>query len=204
MKEFEDIRFYKDNEVQPALQEYMRHPMVKALLQFTFPEKNTEEIEKVLRECHSIRDFQSKVIYSSVQKVIEKSTEGLTYDGFEKLDNKQAYLYISNHRDIILDTSLLNSTLYEQDLVMTASAIGDNLVQKPFLMVLSRLNRNFLVNRGLSPREMLKSSMVLSTYIKKLLLEDKRFILCIYKRVLKFKIESFFGKFIINFRIKFE
>ncbi|WP_339653682.1 1-acyl-sn-glycerol-3-phosphate acyltransferase [uncultured Salegentibacter sp.] len=174
MKEFEDIRFYKDEEVQPALQEFLRHPMVKALLQFTFPDKTSEEIAAVLGECHSIRDFQTKVIYNSVLKVIEKSTEGLTYNGFEKLDNDQPYFYISNHRDIILDTSLLNTSLYEQDLIMTASAIGDNLVQKPFLMALSRLNRNFLVKRGLSPREMLKSSMVLSEYIKQLLLEEGR------------------------------
>ncbi|WP_289022500.1 1-acyl-sn-glycerol-3-phosphate acyltransferase [uncultured Salegentibacter sp.] len=174
MKEFEDIRFYKDSEVQPALMEYLGHPMIKALLQFTFPEKSSEEIAAILGTCHSIRDFQSKVIYNSVLKVIEKSTEGLTYSGFDKLDGRQAYFYMSNHRDIILDTCLLNTTLYEQDLIMTASAIGDNLVQKPFLMTLSRLNRNFLVKRGLGPREMLKSSMVLSAYIKKLLLEDGR------------------------------
>ena len=174
MKEFEDIRFYNDDEVQPALKEYMRHPMVKTLLQFTFPEKSMEEIAAIIEECHSIRDFQTKVISNSVLKVIEKSTEGLSYKGFDKLDGDQPYFYISNHRDIILDTSLLNTTLYEQDLIMTASAIGDNLVQKPFLMALSRLNRNFLVKRGISPREMLKSSMVLSAYIKKLLQEDGR------------------------------
>ncbi|WP_079720621.1 1-acyl-sn-glycerol-3-phosphate acyltransferase [Salegentibacter holothuriorum] len=174
MKEFENIRFYKDEEVQPALMEFKEHPMVRTLLQFTFPEKNSEEIAAILGTCHSIRDFQSKVIYNSVLKVIEKSTEGLTYSGFDKLNSDQAYFYMSNHRDIILDTCLLNTTLYEQDLIMTASAIGDNLVQKSFLMALSRLNRNFLVKRGISPREMLKSSMVLSEYIKKLLLEDGR------------------------------
>ena len=82
-------------------------------------------------------------------------------------------MFISNHRDIILDTSLINCALYEQDLVMTASAIGDNLVQKPFLLLLSRLNRNFLVQRGLTPREMLRSSQNLSEYIRHLLLEEK-------------------------------
>ena len=97
MKEFEDIRFYKDDEVQPALAEFMRHPMVKTLLQFTFPDKDSEEIAAILEECHSIRDFQTKVIYNSVLKVIEKSTEGLTYDGFDKLDSDKPYFYISNH-----------------------------------------------------------------------------------------------------------
>lgn len=174
MTNFEKIRFYEDSEVQPALQQYIKHPMIRALLVFTFPEKSSEEIEKIISECHSIKDFQTKVIYKSIRKVLEKSSEGLTYSGFEGLKKDQAYLFISNHRDILLDTSLLNCALYEQGLIMTASAIGDNLVQKPFLLLLSKLNRNFLVQRGLGPREMLKSSQELSEYIKNLLLKKNR------------------------------
>ncbi len=171
---FEEIRFYNDNEVQAALKQYVNHPMVKALLQFTFPEKPYDEIKQILENCHSIYDFQSKVIYHSVKKVLEKSSEGLSYSGFEKLKKGESYMFISNHRDIILDTSLINCALYEQELVMTASAIGDNLVQKPFLLLLSRLNRNFLVQRGLTPREMLRSSLNLSKYIRHLLLDENR------------------------------
>jgi len=174
VQNFDDIRFYKDEEVNPALQEYVRHPMVRALLQFTFPEAESGQIQAVLKECHSISDFQSKVIYLSVEKVLEKSSEGLTDAGFEKLESSKPYFYVSNHRDIILDTCLINYTLHDHDLTMTASAIGDNLVQKPFLMALSKLNRNFLVLRNQSPREMLKSSLKLSEYIKHLLFEEDR------------------------------
>ncbi len=174
MQNFDDIRFYKDEEVNDALREYVKHPMVKALLQFTFPELKFSDILAITKNCHSIADFQSKVIYLSVEKVLEKTSEGLSDKGFDNLNSNESYFYISNHRDIILDTSLINYTLYNHDLVMTASAIGDNLVQKPFLMALSKLNRNFLVLRNQSPREMLKSSLKLSQYIRKLLLEDKR------------------------------
>ncbi|WP_298527439.1 1-acyl-sn-glycerol-3-phosphate acyltransferase [uncultured Christiangramia sp.] len=173
MQNFDDIRFYDDEEVNPALQQYVKHPMVKALLQFTFPDLEYEEIKTIVADCYSIRDFQSKVIYYSVEKVLEKSSEGLSDRGFDKLDEDESYFYISNHRDILLDTSLLNYTLYNHDLVMTASAIGDNLVQKPFLAALAKLNRNFLVLRNQSPREMLKSSMRLSEYTRGLL-EDSR------------------------------
>jgi 1-acyl-sn-glycerol-3-phosphate acyltransferase len=174
VQNFDDIRFYKDEEVNRALREYVKHPMVKALLQFTFPELEIDDIKAILKECHSIADFQSKVIYLSVEKVLEKTSEGLTDNGFDELDPSESYFYISNHRDIILDTSLINYSLYNHDLVMTASAIGDNLVQKPFLMALSKLNRNFLVLRNQSPREMLKSSLKLSEYIRHLLLDEKR------------------------------
>ncbi|MFD1094328.1 1-acyl-sn-glycerol-3-phosphate acyltransferase [Salegentibacter chungangensis] len=174
MQDFEEIRYYEGAEVNEALRQYVKHPMVKALLQFTFPEKEFDAIEEIVLDCYSIEDFQSRVIYHTVAKVLEKSTEGLTYEGFDKLEKEESYFYISNHRDIILDTSLLNYTLIDHDMVTTASAIGDNLVQKPFLMALSRLNRNFLVKRGISPREMLRSSQVLSGYVKKLLLQDGR------------------------------
>jgi len=174
VQNFDDIRFYKDKEVNPALLEFMKHPMVRALLQFTFPDLKSGEIQAVLKECHSIADFQSKVIYLSVEKVLEKTSEGLTDAGFADLDTSESYFYISNHRDIVLDTCLINYNLHDHDLVMTASAIGDNLVQKPFLMALSKLNRNFLVLRNQSPREMLKSSLKLSEYIKHLLFNEKR------------------------------
>lgn len=174
MTNYDDIRFYNDKEVQAALREYVKHPMIKALLQFTFPDVSFEKIEEKVLECRTIRDFQTKIIYQTVQKVLERSSEGLSYSGFENLKSDEAYLYISNHRDIVLDTSLLNCVLYESDLIMTASAIGDNLVKKPFLLALGKLNRNFLVKRNLSPREMLKSSQKLSEYIRMLLLEEKR------------------------------
>ena len=174
MQNFDDIRFYNDEEVNDALQSYVKHPMIKALLQFTFPEMEYANIKAIAAECHSIRDFQSKIIYYSVEKVLEKSSEGLTSVGFDALEKGESYFYISNHRDIVLDTCLINYTLYDHDLVMTASAIGDNLVQKPFLMALSKLNRNFLVLRSQSPREMLKSSMKLSEYVKTLMLDEGR------------------------------
>lgn len=174
MTKYDDIRFYDDAEVRDALRNYVRHPMIKGLLQFTFPNVAYDKIEEKVLACNSIRAFQTEIIYYTVQKVLSKSSEGLSYSGFDRLQKDESYLYISNHRDIVLDTSLLNVVLYESNLKMTASAIGDNLVKKPFLLALSKLNRNFLVKRGLGPREMLKSSQKLSEYIRMLLLEEKR------------------------------
>lgn len=162
------IRPYHDSEVNEAVRHAAKHPYFKVLLQFTFPDKSMEEINEILENCHSIYDFQTRVIYKSARNLLLKSSDGFSYSGFDKLDDKTSYLFISNHRDIVLDTSLLNVALYDHNKVMTASAIGDNLVQKDFLMELSKLNRNFLVRRGLPPREMLASSQLLSNYIKDL------------------------------------
>lgn len=172
MQKFDAIRPFYDSEINETLQTVINHPMMKALMNFSFPDVADEVWKEQLRKTHSIRDFQCNFIYHSVKKVLEKSSEGLTTSGFEKLEKNTAYLFISNHRDILLDTTLLNTALFEHGLVMTASAIGDNLVTKSFLKILAKLNRNFLVQRGLTPREMLQSSKLLSEYIGHLLLHE--------------------------------
>jgi 1-acyl-sn-glycerol-3-phosphate acyltransferase len=174
MQRFDSIRPFYDTEVNEAIHSVVNHPMMKALMSFTFPDVEDEVWKDQLKRTHSIRDFQCNFIYNSVQNVLSKSSEGLTTSGFEKLEPNTSYLFISNHRDIILDTSLLNVSLFDHGLVMTASAIGDNLVKKSFLKTLSKLNRNFLVQRGLPPRELLESSKLMSEYIGQLLLRENR------------------------------
>ncbi|MBP6145995.1 MAG: 1-acyl-sn-glycerol-3-phosphate acyltransferase [Flavobacterium sp.] len=174
MQKFDAIRPFYDTEINKALHNIANHPMMKALMNFSFPDVADDIWKEQLRKTHSIRDFQCNFIYQSVQKVLEKSSEGMTTSGFENLKPNTAYLFVSNHRDILLDTTLLNTALFEHGLVMTASAIGDNLVKKSFLKTLAKLNRNFLVQRGLTPREMLQSSKLLSEYIGQLLLHENR------------------------------
>jgi 1-acyl-sn-glycerol-3-phosphate acyltransferase len=174
MPKFDNIRPYYDSEVNEALCASLNHPMMKAMMQFTFPDVEDVVWKEQLQRTHSIRDFQINFVYKSIQKVLETTSEGLTTSGFEKLEPNTSYLFISNHRDIILDTSLLNVSLYDHGLIMTASAIGDNLVKKDFVLKLSKLNRNFLVQRGLSPRELLQSSKLMSEYMYHLLSKENR------------------------------
>ena len=174
MQKFDAIRPFYETEVNEALQSVIPHPMMKALMNFTFPEMEDEVWKEQLKKTHSIRDFQCNFIYHTVQKILENSSDGLTTSGFEHLEKNNSYLFISNHRDILLDTTLLNAALFQNGHLMTASAIGDNLVQKSFIKTLARLNRNFLVLRGLSPREMLQSSKLLSEYMGQLLLHENR------------------------------
>lgn len=174
MQKFDSIRPFYDAEVNAAICASLNHPMLKAIMNFTFPDVADDVWKEQLRKTHSIRDFQCNFIYQAIQKVLQKSSEGLSTSGFEKLEKNTSYLFISNHRDIILDTSLLNTCLFDYGLVMTASAIGDNLVKRDFMNTLAKLNRNFLVQRGLSPRELLQSSKLMSEYIGQLLLRENR------------------------------
>lgn len=171
---FDTIRPFYDTEVAEVLKQIENHPMLKALLHFTFPDENEHQWAERLSKMNSIFDFQTQFIYHSVQKILQNTSEGLSTSGFETLDKNTPYLFISNHRDILLDTSLLNVSLYDNQQIMTASAIGDNLVQKPFLLTLSKLNRNFVVQRNLPPRELLQSSKTMSEYMYHLLKNENR------------------------------
>jgi hypothetical protein len=174
MSKFDKIRPYYDAEVNDAIRASINHPMMKALVGFAYPNVEENVWKDQLLRTHSIRDFQINFAYHAIKKILEKSSDGLSTSGFEKLEPNTSYFFISNHRDIILDTSLLNVCLHEHGLVMTASAIGDNLVKKDFLLMLSKLNRNFLVQRNLSPRELLESSKLLSEYMYRLIAKENR------------------------------
>ncbi|RQO37779.1 glycerol acyltransferase [Chryseobacterium sp. KBW03] len=174
MSKFDEIRYFSDQEVNERLGSIAHDPMMKAFMNFTFPGADEQVWLEQFKEVHSISDFQHQFVAYAVRQILAKSSEGLTTSGFDKLDKNTSYLFISNHRDIVLDTSLLNLVLLEGGYVMTASAIGDNLVRKKFLNVLAKLNRNFLVQRGLSLREQLKSSQTMSEYIDELLHQENR------------------------------
>jgi len=174
MSQFDSIRPFYDAEVNAAIREIVDDSMLAAMMQFTFPEDQSQSWKERMKHTHSLRDFQINFIYPAVKKVLEMSSDGLTVGGFDQLEPNTAYLFISNHRDIILDTSLLNACLYENGLVMTTSAIGDNLIKKPFIHILSRLNRNFAIKRGVTGRALLESSLLVSQFIHKSLLRENR------------------------------
>lgn len=171
---FDTIRPFYDSEVNAALISILEEPFLQSIMGFTFPDMSAEAWKNQLKNIHSTQAFQAQVVSKILYRLLSVTSWGVTENGFEKLDKNTAYLYMSNHRDIVLDTSIINLKLFEHDLILTASAIGDNLVRMPFLNILAKINRNFLVLRGLSPREMLQSSKTLSEYIFTLLNETKR------------------------------
>ena len=171
---YKSIRPFYDNEVPEALRQIKDNSLIKAMLAYAFPESTPEERERKLLSCQKVSDFQVDIMYQVVVKAIEKSISKFTYEGFENLDPEKSYVFISNHRDIILDTSLLNVALHNNGLEMTASAMGDNLLRKKYLKILAMLNRNIIIYRSLPPREALEHSKLVSEYIYDCITENHR------------------------------
>ena len=174
MTDFSQIRPFHDSEISEILNYIKDNPTILQLLQFGFPELDNQEQMQLLLSCRKIRDFQSRIMYPIIKRAISKSVTEFSDEGFDRLNTSNAYLFISNHRDIILDTSFLNVLLYEKGFKMTASAIGSNLVKTPFLSAFARINRNFIIHRGLPARETLQKSQIVSQFIARCLLEKNR------------------------------
>jgi 1-acyl-sn-glycerol-3-phosphate acyltransferase len=107
-----------------------------------------------------------------IRRIINKTSGGLTCTGVEKLDKKKPYLFISNHRDIVLDPAFLNLLIFDNGMNTTQVAVGDNLLLYDWIEHALKLNRAFVVKRNLPPRELMKASKKVSHYIRKSIVED--------------------------------
>ncbi|MGM0376438.1 MAG: 1-acyl-sn-glycerol-3-phosphate acyltransferase [Bacteroidota bacterium] len=170
-QDFESIRPYQDHEIQEVFQRLKEESSFMNLIGFLFPELSPQNFIEKMMQIKSIRQFQQEVISPYVKDVIKNTTQGVTSEGLDKLDPNESYLYISNHRDIVLDPAILNVILFEKGFDTTEIAIGDNLLIYPWITDLVKLNRTFIVKRNLPFRQMMESSTLLSQYIRHTLTE---------------------------------
>ncbi len=162
---YQSIRCYNDNDANTKINELLSSEKFAKVLSFLYPEDKIPEIKELLKNLKTIQGFQKGIIYPYLAKMVENTTNGLSFSGLKHLDPKRTYLFISNHRDIVLDSAFLNFILLKNNFNTTEIAIGSNLLIYPWIEILVRLNKSFLVKRNLPVREMLQASRELSAYI---------------------------------------
>lgn len=165
-EDFENIRSYNDNDLQRVIKLLVDEPDFIRLIKFLYPSIPLDKFLEKLYGCQNIREFQLKIIQPYLNGILDQTSDGISSSGFENLNIDDAYFYISNHRDIVLDPAFLNLVLFANGYNTTEVAIGDNLLIYPWIKHLVRLNRSFIVNRNIQPRELLQVSRRLSAYIK--------------------------------------
>lgn len=170
---FDDIRPYTDKEVKEKVRLMVKDPAFDKVLMHLFKVRPKVEVVKMqLRMIRKVKQLQGGFVYDLLRWIINKTSDGLICKGFEKLDKKKAYLFISNHRDIILDAALLNYLIFEKGMNTTQIAIGNNLLLYDWIKHAVKLNRAFIIKRDLSPRELMESSKKVSHYIRKSIRDD--------------------------------
>lgn len=167
LTEFSDIAPFTDEEADAALTRLSNHPNTKWVSKFIFPDKPETFLGEVLRNIHTVDQFQTVVMAKAIQWVIDSSMTDFTSEGIEKLQALEGkYVAMSNHRDIILDPALFQLLLQKHHLPETQICVGDNLLKFKSVELLIRSNRMIKVIRGISARELYLSSQLLSRYIR--------------------------------------
>ena len=169
--EFDEIRPYDTGEVQQAFNELLADRQFSTMLRGIVPWLPKSLRNALLKMAFigvkSPLDFQKRFMKPIVRHIIRKHTDGCTFD--DKClprDFSFRYTFVSNHRDIVLDSALLDVMLVKTGYPTTVEiGIGDNLLIYPWIKRLVRMNKAFTVRRGLTPKEMLRSSQIMSRYI---------------------------------------
>lgn len=165
MTEFDDIRPYYDEEVPQVLEELLADPGFRKVASVAFPDVPFDALAREIRSFTGKKDFQIKIAYPLIWNLANKFSDGLTLDHSSLSDKSKAYTYISNHRDIILDSGFLSVLLYDEGMDTVEIAIGDNLFVYPWIKKLVRVNKSFVVQRALTMRQMLEASARMSRYM---------------------------------------
>lgn len=163
--EFDDIRPYHNEELPQIFEELIADDEFRRVANAAIPGIPFEVLAEKMRQCKSAKEFQENFCYGILWNIAKSCTGGLSLDHTSLKDKEMPYTYISNHRDIILDSGFLSILLAQQGMDTVEIAIGDNLLIYPWIKKFVRVNKSFIVQRSLCMRQMLESSARLSRYI---------------------------------------
>lgn len=164
--DFDAIRPYHQHEIPAALTRIASDPLFKQLMNYLFPVDYHKELTEKLLQSNNTDDFQLSFMFPVIRSIVDKTADDLTISGIENISHNKASVLLANHRDIVLDSSLLNLQLVKHGFKTTEITWGDNLILSPFIEDVGKSNRMITVFREGTPKEMLKNSQRLSEYIR--------------------------------------
>ncbi len=173
LTKFDDIRPYNDSEVRPALERIVANPLLANISQYLFPGQDVNIFKQLLLSCYTKEDFQVKVMSQIVAKILQATAKEVTFSGLEHFKGGKKHLIVSNHRDIVLDSAIIQLLLFKHGVETTEIAVGDNLITSSFIEDITRSNKMIKVIRSTNPREVYTTSKVLSEYIRYNVSNDK-------------------------------
>ncbi|MFB6258705.1 MAG: 1-acyl-sn-glycerol-3-phosphate acyltransferase [Flavobacteriales bacterium] len=171
--DLDDIRPFEGEEVKEALERISKDPRFFDVLEHLFPEVPREKEQETLLSDRSTYDFQRDFMHKGIRRILDQSSDGLSYEGFQYLDPEQPYLFIANHRDIFLDSGILEILLFEHGIDTTEITFGSNLMNDPLLYDVGKVNKMFTVYREGSGRGKYENSKRLSAYIRHAITEKR-------------------------------
>lgn len=164
--DYDDIRPFLPEELPAVFDRLIDDPEFKAAIETVYKGVPYEQVAQMIRSSKDSNEFQKICIYPVLENLLKNASTGLTGD-FSAIsgDKSKAYTFVSNHRDIVLDSALLCYALLNEGMSTVEIAIGDNLLIRPWIKDLVRVNKSFIVQRALTMRQMLMASAKMSSYM---------------------------------------
>lgn len=173
MDTFDDLRPYYDGEINAAMHRIADSEHLPRLVSYVYPERDPDDVRQQLRSYVCIEDFQLQVMRAVNEQVITKSISSFLFEGFDRLDRNRRYLFVSNHRDIVLDAMLLQYALFLSGHPTSEISFGDNLMSSQIVIDIGKSNKMFKVIRSRSAKEFYANSLRLSQYIRHTITEKR-------------------------------
>ena len=165
LRAFDAIRPFEPEELPEVYDRLMADTQFLAVVAYLYPGIPAEAIAAKMHQQKTNLEFQKAFCYSFLEKLLAKASTGCDMD-VESIDVNRNYTFISNHRDIVLDSALLDKLMFDVGFSTTCEiAIGDNLLAAPWIKDLVRINKSFIVERSVGIREMLVSSKRMADYM---------------------------------------
>lgn len=174
ISKFDDMRPYFDEEIPMAMGRIAESELFPLISSYVFPERNMADVRDQIRNIKTIDQFQHEVMSVVNEQVIKRSMTKFSYNGIERLDSNKRYLFVSNHRDIMLDSSLLQYILHINGHETSEITFGANLMCHPLVIVIGKANKMFKVERGGNMKDFYQSSLLLSEYIRHTIIEKNQ------------------------------
>ena len=170
-QKFDDIRPYYDDEIPAAMKRIAASDTFPLLASYAFPDRKVEEVRAMVEGLRTVDEFQTKVMWFVNEQIVKRSMTSYTVSGIEALDPSGQYLFVSNHRDFMLDASVLQNILHAHGFETSEITFGANLMCTPLVIDIGRSNKMFRVERGGNMKEFYQSSVHLSEYIRHVITE---------------------------------
>lgn len=164
--DFDDIRPFLPEELPAVYERLLADPEFLGVLSYIYKDMPQAQVAAAMRACRTSLEFQHHLVYPLLQHLVDTAATSLTAN-FQPLEGEasQPHTFVSNHRDIVLDSAFLNYVLHGQGIDTAEIAIGDNLLIRPWIRDLVRINKSFIVQRNLPIRQLLAASRHMSDYM---------------------------------------
>lgn len=171
---FEETRPYVDSEVPEAIERITASPHFETIVRYLFPDADMVRFKTQFRNIKTVNEFQETIMDKAIWSIVRQTSDGLFSAGFENISDTHKGMFISNHRDILLDAALLQLMLRKNNMETSEITFGSNLMRGSLVIDIGKINKMFRIVRGGNIRDFYKNSMEVSQYMRYAITQKKQ------------------------------